>query len=57
MIKFAKNRVAGWNTRHLNQLKVARALTRRIELGYTLDLDEQQFLGDVQSLLSKYHIK
>ena len=49
-MKFASKRVNGWNQRHINMTKVAKALYVRIRNGYTLDLDEQQFLGDYESL-------
>jgi hypothetical protein len=35
--------------------KVAQALYTRIRRGFTLDLDEQQFLGDYESLKRQYN--
>jgi len=54
-MKFASKRVNGWNQRHINMTKVAKALYVRIRNGYTLDLDEQQFLGDYESLKKLYN--
>lgn len=54
-MKFASKRVNGWSQRHINMTKVAQALYVRIRNGYTLDLDEQQFLGDYESLRKLYN--
>jgi hypothetical protein len=55
MLKFAKNRVAGWNQRHVDTIRVYKLLLRRIELGYTLTMDERQFIDDVNSLIKQYN--
>ena len=55
MIKFATKRVNGWDSRHINNTAVAKALYTRRRNGYTLDLDEQQFLDDYESLKAKYN--
>jgi len=55
MIKFASTRVKGWNTRWEHPMKTQEALWNRQARGYTLDWDEQKFLGDVRSLRSLYN--
>jgi hypothetical protein len=55
MIKFASKRVNGWSNRFVNMTKVAEALRTRQRRGFTLDCDEQKFLGDYESLKKLYN--
>ena len=55
MFKIANKRVNGWDSRHINTTAVAKALYTRRSNGYNLFLDEQQFLGDYESLKAKYN--
>jgi hypothetical protein len=54
-MKFASRRVNGWNQRYINMTQVAQALATRIRNGFTLDSEEQKFLGDYQSLRKLYN--
>ena len=54
-MKFASKRVIGWNERYLNMSKIAQQLYSRIERGYSLALDEQQFLNEYKQLALKYN--
>lgn len=54
-IKFAKKRVNGWNSRHLNDLQVLRNLQVRRRNGFTLDSEESQFYDDTVSLIKRYN--
>jgi hypothetical protein len=55
MLKFATKRVNGWKNRRINMLKVANALYTRQRNGFTLDWEENKFLGDVESLKKLYN--
>ena len=55
MLKFAKKSVNGWNTRHLNMLKVQEALWTRQARGFTLTFEERSFLEEVQSLRAAHN--
>ena len=54
-IKYATNRVAGWNQRHINTTKVVKRLYSRLARGYILYSDEVEFLRDVASLTHIYN--
>ena len=54
-MKFASKRVIGWNERYLNMSKIAHQLYSRVERGYSLALDEQQFLNEYKQLALKYN--
>lgn len=54
-MKFANKRVNGWNNRHIEMLKVLKALQTRVKNGFTLMSDEKQFMGDTISLLKRYN--
>jgi ribosomal protein S17E len=53
-MKFANKRVNGWNNRFVNMTKVAQALYTRQRNGFTLDWEENKFLGDYVSLKNLY---
>jgi hypothetical protein len=55
MLKFATKRVNGWNNRFVNMTKVAQALYTRQRNGFTLDWEENKFLGDYVSLKNLYN--
>ena len=45
-IKYATNRVAGWNQRHINTTTVVKRLYSRLARGYVLHNDEVEFLRE-----------
>ena len=54
-MNFASKPVKGWKDRHLDQKKVMRELQKRMQNGFTLTSDEQQFWDDTVSLYAKYN--